>query len=282
MTMTDFDPSQVAIKPAATVMLVDDRPDLQVLMMRRDANTVFAGGMWVFPGGSVDDSDDHVDFQTISEHRSETEACDLLDLPTGGLAYYIAAIRECFEEAGVLLARVKGDEQAVQLTDTLHTSRFEQHRDDVNDGSLSFIHMVQQENLIMDAGEMHYVARWITPVGPPRRFDARFFVARMPKAQEPIHDNRETVHAAWLSPKDILGQVASGKMILMSPTLRMIRCLALFDSTDQVIAAAKANLSDQRARVDQAGEIVLPGEPGYDSGAEDIESGWIRLRPLVA
>ncbi len=262
-------------------MLVDDKPDLQVLMMRRDANTVFAGGMWVFPGGSVDDSDDHVDFQTISEHRTEAEACQLLDLPKGGLAYYIAAIRECFEEAGVLLARVKGDDQAIQLTDIMHTSRFEQHRDDVNDGNLSFIDMVQQENLIMDAGEMHYVARWITPLGPPRRFDARFFVARMPEGQEPIHDNRETVHATWLSPKDILKHVASGKMILMSPTLRMIRCLALFDTTDQVIAAARANLPDQRARVDDSGIIVLPGEPGYDHGAENIESGWIRLRPLV-
>lgn len=279
--MTDFNPTEVAITPAATVMLVDDRPDLQVLMMRRDANTVFAGGMWVFPGGSVDDSDDHVDFQTISEHRTEAEACRLLDLAKGGLAYYIAAIRECFEEAGVLLARIKGDDQAIQLTHVSYTSRYELHRDAVNDGSLSFIDMVQQENLIMDAGEMHYVARWITPLGPPRRFDARFFVARMPEGQEPIHDNRETVHAAWLSPRDILAQVARGKMTLMSPTLRMIKCLALFDNTDQVIRAAMANLPDERARVDDGGRIVLPGEPGYENGAENIESGWIRLRPLV-
>jgi 8-oxo-dGTP pyrophosphatase MutT (NUDIX family) len=279
--MDNFNPSEVAIKPAATVMLVDDRPDLQVLMMRRDANTIFAGGMWVFPGGSVDESDDHIDFQTISEHRTEAEANRLLDLSSGGLGYYIAAIRECFEEAGVLLARIRGDGQAVKLTDAMHTRRFEEHRDMVNDGSRSFIDVVQQENMIMDAGEMHYVAHWITPLGPPRRFDARFFVARMPKEQEPIHDNRETVHAAWLSPADILEKAESGAMTLMSPTLRMIRSLAQFNSAEDVIQAAAANLPDERVRVDSAtGNILLPGDTGYDDSEEDIETGWIRLRPV--
>ena len=280
--MTDYDPAAVAIKPAATVMLVDDRPDLKVLMMRRDANTVFAGGMWVFPGGSVDSSDDHDDYQAICEHRTDAEASQLLGLQSGGLAYYITAIRECFEEAGVLLARFKGAEQAVSLTDAMHTRKFEDYRDHVNDRKLDFLDFVQAENLIMDAGEMHYIAHWITPPGPPRRFDARFFIARMPRDQEPIHDNRETVHAEWFSPDEILQKFASNEMVLMTPTLRMIRSLSLFNTTDEVRRAAADNKSDERVRGDtRTLELLLPGEDGYARGTLEIESGWIRLRPLI-
>jgi 8-oxo-dGTP pyrophosphatase MutT (NUDIX family) len=280
--MTDYDPAEVAIKPAATVMLVDDRPDMKVLMMRRDANTVFAGGMWVFPGGSVDSSDDHDHFQSISEHRTDVEASQLMGLESGGLSYYIAAIRECFEEAGVLLARFKGADQAVSLTDAMHTRKFEAYRDHVNDRTLDFLDFVQAENLVMDAGEMHYIAHWITPLGPPRRFNARFFIARMPRDQEPIHDNRETVHAEWFSPDEILQKFESEEMILMTPTLRMIRSLSLFKTTDEVIQAAAANQSDERVRVDAVtNELLLPGQDGYERGSLEIESGWIRLRPLT-
>ncbi len=129
---------------------------------------------------------------------------------------------------------------------------------------------------------MHYIARWITPLGPPRRFDARFFITQSPKFQTPIHDDRELVHSEWLSPPKILDGVASGDMVLMSPTLRMIRSLANFNSADEVVAAAAANQSDERARVTKGREIVMPGEPGYEHGVEDIETGWIRLRPLPA
>lgn len=279
--MNDYDPAEVAIKPAATVMLVDDRPDLKVLMMRRDANTVFAGGMWVFPGGSVDSSDDHADFQSICEHRTDAEASQLMGLDSGGLAYYITAIRECFEEAGVLLARFKGADQAVSLTNAMHTRKFEDYRDRVNARTLDFLDFVQAENLIMDASEMHYIAHWITPPGPPRRFDARFFITRMPRDQEPIHDNRETVHAEWFSPDEILQKFDTEEMVLMTPTLRMIRSLSLFNTTDEVMRAAAANQSDERVRVDTAtNELLLPGQDGYENGTLEIESGWIRLRPL--
>lgn len=126
---------------------------------------------------------------------------------------------------------------------------------------------------------MHYVARWITPVGPPRRFDARFFVARMPERQKGQHDDSELVHSRWLSPARILEKAAAGEMVLMSPTLRMVKCLAVFDSADEIIRAATRNKPDQRARVNQDREIVLPGEPGYESADETIETGWVRLRP---
>lgn len=279
--MTEYDPEQVQIRPAATVMLIDDRPDLQVFMMERHANTVFAGGMWVFPGGAVDAADDPLAFQDISIHRSDAQASELMALTSGGLAYYIAAIREAFEEAGILLARDKETRKPLDLTTAAVELRFQQHRDDINDAKRSFIEIIKDEALFLDAGEMHYIARWITPLGPPRRFDARFFIARMPANQNPIHDDGELVHSAWMSPNEIVKQAGAEKMVLMSPTLRMVKNLALFDSAEQVIASAAANQADEQAMVHRdTGIIVMPGEPGYEQGLDNIESGWIRLRPL--
>lgn len=278
--MTDYNPDEVEIRPAATVMLVDDRPDLQVFMMERNANTVFAGGMWVFPGGSVDHTDDADIFQDISIHRSDADASRLMGISHGGLAYYVAAIREAFEEAGILLALDRDSHQPLDLSGPEVASRFAVHRDDINDNNRQFIEIARQENLILDAGQMHYVARWITPPGPPRRFDARVFLARMPMGQTPVHDNHELVHSEWLSPKEILRKIDAGEMVLMSPTLRMIKNLSLFDSADQAIDAAAANLPDERARVDKNRMVVLPGEPGYEEGDENIEKGWVRLRPV--
>ena len=262
-------------------MLIDDRPDLQIYMMERHANTVFAGGMWVFPGGSVEATDDPSEFQSISIHRSDEEASKLMGLPSGGLAYYIAAIREAFEEAGILLALQQDNHQPLDLSQPKIAKRFSQYRDDINDSNRKFIEIIRKENLILDAGSMHYIARWITPKGPPRRFDAQFFIARMPGDQTPVHDNGELVHSKWLSPNEILAQAEAGKMVLMSPTLRMVKNLALFDSARQVIESVAANQVDERARVTRDSRIiVMPGEPGYDDGLDDVETGWVRLRPL--
>ncbi len=279
----DYDPEAVEIRPAATVMLIDDRPDLQVFMMERHANTVFAGGMWVFPGGAVDATDDSSIFQESCIHRSDAEASRLMGLASGGIAYYVAAIREAFEEAGILLALKREGLSPLDLSVDRRAERFQAHRDDVNDSNRHFMEIIEDEDLVLDAGEMHYIARWITPLGPPRRFDARFFIARMPARQTPIHDDGELVHSRWMSPKDILRRAEAEEMVLMSPTLRMVKNLALFDSAEQVIASASTNQVDEKARVTRDTRvIVMPGEPGYDEGLTDIETGWIRLRPLPA
>lgn len=279
--MEDYDEHSVPIRQAATVMLVADRPELQVFMMERNANMVFGGGMWVFPGGSVDETDDPDRFQHISMRRTDVEASRLMDLRSGGLAYYIAAIREAFEEAGILLARHRDTREPIDLKDQAMAARFSVHREDINGGKRDFIDIVEEENLILDAGEMHYVARWITPVGPPRRFDARFFVARMPDRQVPIHDDNELVHSRWMSPGEILRRFEAEEMTLMGPTIRMVRSLARFRTAEDVIRSASQNLADERARVNAQREIVLPGDPGYETADEAIENGWIRLRPLT-
>ena len=262
--MAEFDPETVPIRPAATVMLIDDRPDLQIYMLQRHANTVFAGGMWVFPGGAVDHQDDASYYKDIATHRADAEASELMALPAGGLAYYMAAIRETFEEAGILLALHAEDESPLVISPE-DTPRFNNYRDILNAGEIELKTILENENLLADVGQMHYVARWITPLGSPRRFDARFFIARIPSNQIPQHDDSELVNSAWLTPREILERIAQEEMVLMTVTERMIRSLALFESASQVIEAAAKNLPDQRARVDsKTGKITMPGEPGYD------------------
>ena len=269
----------VPIRYAATVMLIDDRPDLQIFMMQRNKKTVFAGGMWVFPGGSVDATDHPAAFESITTHRSDAGASRLLDLDNGGLSFYVAAIREAFEEAGILLALHEGNHSPLSIISDAEKSRYDVYREQVNKDSQHFIDIVKQERLILDVGEMHYIARWITPEGPPRRFDTRFFIARMPKQQDPKPDQSELVHSAWFSAQEILDKADSGEMILMSPTLRMIKNLAMFNSSDEVINAAAKNLPAERARVNKLRQITLPSDKDYNEGEEDIEFGWVSLRP---
>ena len=276
--MTDFLPEEVPVRPAATVMLIDDRPDLQVFMMERHANTVFAGGMWVFPGGAVDHRDDASYFSGIATYRTDSEASALMALENGGLAYYMAAIRETFEEAGVLLALHQEDESPLNIAGA-SIARFQHYRDQLNAGEIELKTILEQESLLADIGQMHYIARWITPLGSPRRFDARFFIARIPSRQIPVHDDGELVNSVWMTPNEIIEKAAADEMVLMSPTLRMVKSLAEFDSADQVIESASSNPKDHRARVHKdSGIIVMPGEPGYTDAHTDVESGWVRLR----
>jgi 8-oxo-dGTP pyrophosphatase MutT (NUDIX family) len=201
-----------------------------------------------------------------------------MNLENGGLAYYMAAIRETFEEAGVLLALHQEDKSPLNIAEA-STARFQQYRDQLNAGEIELKTILEKESLMADIGKMHYIARWVTPFGSPRRFDARFFIARIPRLQIPIHDDGELVNSVWMSPREVIEKSATDEMVLMSPTLRMVKSLAEFDSADQVIASASSNPEDQRVRVHKdSGIIVLPGETGYSDALTDVETGWIRLR----
>ena len=277
--MNDFDPESVPIRPAATVMLIDDREDLQVLMLERHANKVFAGGMWVFPGGAVDKQDDAAYFDGVTTHRTDQEASTLMGLDHGGLAFYMAAVRETFEEAGILLALHQEDESELLIAPEA-VDRFDTYRNQLNAAEIDLKTILEAENLLADVGQMHYIARWITPLGSPRRFDARFFIARIPSSQVALHDDGELVNSTWLSLGEIITRAEQEDMILMSPTLRMIKCLAEFSSADEVIRSVSSNPVDHRARVNRdTGIIVMPGEVGFDDGLTDVENGWVRLRP---
>ena len=270
----DFDPLAVPIRPAATVMLVADRPDLQVLMLRRNAATIFAGDMWVYPGGSVDPDDAERSAPWCSG-LDDRAASEQLAVGRGGLAYWVAAIRECFEEAGVLFADLPDDaDLAVRLA---------RHRDALNNRRASFCDIVEAERLRLRADQLHLVGHWITPLGSPRRFDTRFFLAPFPDGQEPMHDESEAVHHEWVRPADAVAAWRDDRMAMMSPTARMLMNLAAFESAAQAVAAAASRFDPHQVRVrhDEAGRyhILMPGDAGYDEGDGEREFGWVALRP---
>jgi len=269
-----YDPGEVPVQPAATVMLVDDRPDLHVLLVHRTAKVVFAPDSWVFPGGRVDPEDHIDDVDRLITGLTDTEASSILGVNRGGLAWWLAACRETLEEAGILLAAdavIDGADEAHMIA----RMRAELAADESVFGDL-----LLAEGIVLDATLVEEVARFITPPGPARRFDARFFIAQAPAGQEPSHDEGEIVNWDWIRPSDALTRWADGDMAMMSPTVRMVACLARYRSANEAMAVARRRLAYQRVRVaDPAGEyrVLLPGEPGYEEADLEVESGWVRL-----
>src|SRR3954452_20596088 len=125
----EFDPQAVRVRPAATVMLVRDSSEgCEVFMMRRTLAAVFAGGLYVFPGGAVDEADRSSEVAEWCDGRADADASERLQVPDGGLGYWVAAIRECFEEAGVLLAHPAGTTTAIRFDEPAIASRFNGYR----------------------------------------------------------------------------------------------------------------------------------------------------------
>jgi 8-oxo-dGTP pyrophosphatase MutT (NUDIX family) len=266
-----FEP--VRPRDAATVMLVRDQPaGMEVFMLRRNLNSDFVGGAYVFPGGKVDDADRTDDLTAVCDGRTDEGASDVLGVEQGGLAFWVAAIRECFEEAGVLLAfpRTSDERLVLSLADQEIASRYRTYRAAVYAGTLRLVDLCQREGLYLDARRIHYFSHWITPEGGPRRYDTRFFVAAAPPEQVPLHDDGETIAHLWIRPADALERHDKGELEMILPTIKNLEAISRFERSADLLAAAEA--VQQPAvilpRVIQDSEgfrIVLPGDPAYDA-----------------
>ncbi len=254
----------IPAKPAATVMLVRDAtPGVEVFVLRRTSGAAFAAGMFVFPGGRVDDADGGAAIEPYVDGMNDATASAALGLEHGGLAFWVAAIRESFEESGVLLARTRAGGPP-PLMDT--------EREAVHRSELSMIELCRRHDLVLDAGALRYVAHWVTPVGEtPRRFDTRFFLAVAPTGQEGAHDDGETVDSRWVRPSAALRDVERGELMMMPPTMANLQFVEDCATADEAIAKADAAGSPPRIqpkiRRDAEGGFVgfaMPDEPDYD------------------
>lgn len=260
MTSAPFDPASVPVQRAATVLVVDDRPDLQILCLRRRAASSFVGGMTVFPGGGIDDEDEAGAYEPLVRGRSLADAVARLEVPDA-LAYWVAVARETLEETGVLLACDRDGRPCAPEVAA-------RHRHDVDRGHRRLRDVLVDEALQIDGEAIVDIGRWITPVGPPRRYDTRFFVARMPVAQEAIVDAVEAVHAEWRRPSDALAEWAAGGLVMLPPTVAWLRILERYERVDALLAAARAARgpgASPRVVGDDRGafRVILPGEDGY-------------------
>lgn len=224
------------IRPAATLALIrNGRQGLEVLLLQRTWDAAFMPGFYVFPGGAVDASDEACRrYMAGTDDRAISQT---MSLDAGGTDYMIAAIRECFEEAGLLLA---ADHQGAELgEDSLAAVLAE--RDAVFHGDLGFDRLCQQHRLTLPLDSLAYLSHWVTPTGASRRFDTRFFTARAPDHQDARHDGVETIDHAWLTPQQALEDHRTGRRLIGAPTLRTLRLLSDFDSAEAVLAHAHAN-----------------------------------------
>lgn len=219
-------------------MLVRDRPDLHVFMLRRNPMSVFAGGASVFPGGALDPLDADPVLHRRVDDLDDPRASRLLTMEAGGLAYWLAAIREAFEESALLLARPRAGGRS--LAGTAVAGRLDEHRRAVNGGERSFADVLEAEDLLVSAGGLHPVSYLVTPEGAPRRYATWFFVAAAPDGQEGSHDDAEAVDSEWVRPADALARHERGDIDLIAPTICMLRLLSAFGAAEEVLGAVAA------------------------------------------
>ena len=192
------------------MLLRDGDAGIEVFMLRRTTSAAFARGMYVFPGGRVDEVDGQ-----------------------GDPGYVIAAIRECYEEAGVLLAI---DKDGIMVTDG-HPALA--HRNAVHEGTLDLLALCTEHGLRPALDDLVWVSHWITPVGErSRRFDTRFFIAVAPPGQTSRHDDTETIASTWIRPSEALQREADGTLAMMPPTIKSLQYLAVHHDAHEVMASA--------------------------------------------
>ncbi|MDP1716524.1 MAG: NUDIX hydrolase [Burkholderiales bacterium] len=263
--------------PAATVALVrDSARGLETLLMQRNLKSGFMAGMHLFPGGGLDAADASAEACSLCAGLDDAAASRIIGVEHGGLAYWMAAIRESFEEAGVLLAYdAHGNMMLLDEPDEI--ARFSGHRRALNAGEREFIFLLRDEGLRPAVDQLVYFSRWITPEGAPRRYDTRFFVAQAPAAQDALHDNHELIDHAWMNPGAALDRFRSGEFKMRTPTVKTLEQFSAYETAQSLLAAMRErrDIPAMLPRIAKNGARLLPGDPGYEeAGSTEGQGSW--------
>ena len=234
-----------------------------MFLVRRHDRVAFMGGAHVFPGGRVDTADYMSDAREWCDGVT-TAAARLRDIPaTEAVAYHVAAIRELFEEAGVLLAR---DAAGLVAIGTGADDRFGTCRRLLLENRLTIRDLAEREQVRLALDALMLFGHWVTPEIEARRFDTRFFFAIAPEVQEAAHDERETSHGVWMPPVEAIERCLKGEIALPPPTWTTLRALSRCASVDAAWTWAQSHPAPRvqpcvRERDDGARIIALPGDP---------------------
>ena len=253
-------------RPAATIVLLRDGTDgLEVLLMRRTRNAGFVPGAYVFPGGRVDGTDATPEMLARMDGLSAPAAADrlaLADAEPPAIAYYLAALREAFEETGILVAkRLDGTAPPTAAAD----AEIDRVRDDVMGDRIGFDEALARIDCRIDGTAIAYLAHWITPLAEPRRYDTRFFAARVAEDAEPIVDPREMTDALWVTPRDALVRYRDGALPMVFPTIKTLEQLTAFGDTD----TALSRIESAPVRTILPSLVITPTGVGLELGDED-------------
>jgi 8-oxo-dGTP pyrophosphatase MutT (NUDIX family) len=286
-------PAPAEVKPrlaATAIVLREHEGEVQVLMARRHAALAFMGGMWVFPGGALNEADRQAAASALSamSNRCPFQLNDIAgtslpeDLCT---ALAIAAVRETFEEAGILLA-LRRDGQPPQRD---QLERFQAERTSLTADPALFMAALAQEELVLAIDQLIYWAHWITPSGLARRFDTRFFVTRAPQAHAHAADTHETAECMWMAPSQLLERAARGEMIVAQPTrytlVDLQASIERHRTLDALMRAESrrhvAAIMPKLVKGDGSTTIVLPWDPEYASIAGEGVRTDQRFEPAL-
>lgn len=224
----DQPPAQPAPpRPAATVVLLrSGTAGVEVLLMRRHSRSRFVPGAWVFPGGKVDAADSAPPlYQRIRGLPSQ---------PVPESAFWTAALRELFEETGVLMARGASDEWA---RDATSQRAVEAQRRALMEDQVTLMDVLDELDLTLDARGMVHIAHWVTPVVERRRYDTHFFATALPHDRTAAPDPREMSEAAWIAPRAALERFERGELPMVFPTVRTLETLREFRTAEDVLAS---------------------------------------------
>ena len=256
---------EAAARPAATIVLLRDTPQgLEVFMVVRHHAIDFASGALVFPGGRVDENDFAL--------AGNAALCPNPDgLSTEDVAFRLAAIRETFEECGVLFAR-PGHTVALIDGETLRSVE-RTHRAPLAEGRISFDSVLTAGDLLPATDLLTYFAHWITPRHQPKRYDTHFFLAEAPPEHLAVHDGSESVDSVWITPRQALADTVAGRFKLVFATQMNLMKLAGYSTVVEAIAAARAatvvTVLPEVSQIDGTRRVLrVPLEAGY--GAEEF------------
>jgi 8-oxo-dGTP pyrophosphatase MutT (NUDIX family) len=244
---------------AATILIVrDGATGLEVLMVERHANIGFAGGALVWPGGKIDPADYDAGWLEAARELENHEPDER--------AARVGAIREAYEECGLLLATrdsMPVGEHADSLTNM---------RQRVDKDATLFQPLVRGHGLTLCTHDLHPFARWIPPPALHKRFDTRFYLARLPKDQTPVQDGTEAVDIIWIKPQDALDQLAAGTRKIIFPTARNLELLALSPSVEAAFNDLLARPQGIVQPIIEGGVLKIRDDLGYPVTEEKLDS----------
>ena len=262
--------NNLSLTPAATVLLVRDCDnELEVLMVKRSKRPPF-GNLYVFPGGKIDESDKDLNITNFCNGLNDEQASIKLGVNEGGLSYWVACVRECFEEVGILLA-IKNNGEELDLNGA-DKHKFDNYRRMLLENKISLLEICKKENLSLNLNNIEPFSHWITPEIEIKRFDTRFFIAYIPAKQTEKHDGNELTDSVWISPKKALDRSLNGEMPMIMPTISNLQQCLEFDSGQKLLEHQSKLTNDDIPSIlpkffKNEGKWVglLPGDEDYDN-----------------
>jgi 8-oxo-dGTP pyrophosphatase MutT (NUDIX family) len=255
-----------------TIIVLREREPagFEVFLLKRHEQSIFMGGNFVYPGGKLDKDDSDGEIISLSTGISGGQAQNILGgahTESEGRAYWIAGIRELFEEAGILLAYTRGG-KILSLENDSMRQRFTIHRQALQRGENTLLQIIKEEDLTLALDLCIYFAHWITPEARNVRFDTRFFIARNVPGQEASSDSKETTEGVWVTPAEALQENLKGTVALSPPTLKTLEDLSKFITIDDVFSTLpvleKPTVLPILINPMQDEVLIFPWDPEYE------------------